>query len=158
LDWRFPAYLTRGQRLCRPTSPSDAIVRSQSGVRGRSGALKRPLLDSGRKLRCEIVDKSAKIHCRQYSSAGLKYHHSHVRPVTSRHGVRLTTFRTWLYRLRRQEAPRAKSVVRVLPVTVVGAGRSSHEPSIDCNGIELCFGADTDPSYIAALVIALCAC
>jgi hypothetical protein len=76
----------------------------------------------------------------------------------ARHGVRLTTFRTWLYRLRMQEAPRAKRAVRVLPVTVVGAGPSSHELSIDCNGVALRFGADTDPSYIAALVVALRAC
>jgi hypothetical protein len=76
----------------------------------------------------------------------------------ARSGVRLTTFRTWLYRLRLQEAPRAKRAVRVLPVTVVGADRSSHALSIDCNGVALRFGADTDPSYIAALVVALRAC
>ena len=76
----------------------------------------------------------------------------------TRHGVRLTTFRTWLYRLRMQEAPRAKRVVRVLPVTVVGADRSSRELSIDCNGVALRFGADIDPSYVAALVVALRAC
>ncbi|HET6283562.1 MAG TPA: hypothetical protein VFH73_21585 [Polyangia bacterium] len=75
-----------------------------------------------------------------------------------RHGVRLTTFRTWLYRLRMQEAPRAKRAVRVLPLTVVGAERSSRELSIDCNGVALRFGTDTDPSYIAALVGALRAC
>ena len=76
----------------------------------------------------------------------------------TRNGVRLTTFRTWLYRLRMQEAPRSKRAVRVLPVTVVGADRSSREVSIDCNGVVLRFGADTDPSYIAALVVALRAC
>jgi hypothetical protein len=43
-------------------------------------------------------------------------------------------------------------------VTVVGADRSSHALSIDCNGVALRFGADTDPSYIAALVVALRAC
>jgi hypothetical protein len=76
----------------------------------------------------------------------------------ARSGVRLTTFRTWLYRLRMQEAPRVKRTVRVLPVTVVRADRTSHELSIDCNGVALRFGADTDPSYIAALVVALRAC
>ena len=75
----------------------------------------------------------------------------------ARSGVRLTTFRTWLYRLRMQ-APRAKRAVRVLPVTVVGAARSGHELSIDCNGVALRFGVDTDPSYVAALVVALRAC
>lgn len=75
-----------------------------------------------------------------------------------RHGVRLTTFRTWLYRLRMQGAPRAKRAVRVLPVTVVGADPSSRDLSIDCNGVALRFGADTDPSYVAALVVALRAC
>ena len=75
-----------------------------------------------------------------------------------RHGVRLTTFRTWLYRLRMQAAPRAKRPVRVLPVTVVGVYRSSRELSIDCNGVALRFSADTDPSYVAALVVALRAC
>ncbi len=76
----------------------------------------------------------------------------------ARHGVRLTTFRTWLYRLRVQEARRAKRAVRMLPVAVVGAARSGHELSIDCNGVGLRFGADTDPGYIAALVVALRAC
>ena len=76
----------------------------------------------------------------------------------SRHGVRLTTFRTWLYRLRFQAAPRAKRGIRVLPVTVVDAGRSGRDLSIDCNGVALRFGADTDPSYIAALIVALRAC
>lgn len=76
----------------------------------------------------------------------------------SRHGVRLTTFRTWLYRLRIQTAARAKRAVRVLPVTVIGAGRSDRELSIDCNGVALRFAADTDPSYVAALVVALRAC
>jgi hypothetical protein len=76
----------------------------------------------------------------------------------ARHGVLLTTFRTWLYRLRIQEAPRAKRAVRVLPATVVGADRSSRELSIDCNGVALRFGADIDPSYVAALVVALRAC
>jgi hypothetical protein len=75
-----------------------------------------------------------------------------------RHGVRLTTFRTWLYRLRIQGAARAKRAVRVLPVTVVGADRSGHDLSINCNGVALRFGADTDPSYVAALVVALRAC
>jgi hypothetical protein len=74
------------------------------------------------------------------------------------HRVPLTTFRTWLYRLRMQEARRAKRAVRVLPVTVVGAAPSRRELSIDCNGVALRFGADTDPSYIAALVVALRAC
>src|SRR4051812_37754563 len=71
----------------------------------------------------------------------------------ARHGVRLTTFRSWLHRLRMQEAPRAKRAVRVLPVTVVGGARSGHELSIDCNGFGLRFGADTDPSYIASVEI-----
>jgi hypothetical protein len=57
----------------------------------------------------------------------------------SRRGVRLTTFRAWLYRLRRQEAPLAKRAVRVLPVTVVGAGLSGRDLSIDCNGVALRF-------------------
>src|SRR3954470_2859240 len=78
--------------------------------------------------------------------------------LAHRRGVRLTTFRTWLYRLRMQEAPRTKRAVRVLPVTVVGADRSGRELSIDCNGVALRFGADTDPSYVAALVVALRAC
>lgn len=73
-------------------------------------------------------------------------------------GLRLTTFRTWLYRLRIQEAPRAKRAVRVLPVTVVGGGLASRDLSIDCNGLALRFAADTDPSYVAALVVALRAC
>lgn len=76
----------------------------------------------------------------------------------ARRGIRLTTFRTWLYRLRLQGAPRAKRAVRVLPVTVVGADRSSRELSIDCNGVALHFAADTDPSYVAALVVALRSC
>jgi len=76
----------------------------------------------------------------------------------ARTGVRLTTFRTWLYRLRVQEAPRAKRAVRVLPVTVVGAATPSRELSIDCNGVSLRFAADTDPDYVAALVVALRAC
>jgi hypothetical protein len=76
----------------------------------------------------------------------------------ARNGVRLTTFRTWLYRLRMQEAPRAKRAVRVLPVTVVGSGLSGRDLSIDCNGLALRFAADTDPSYVAALVVALRAC
>ena len=76
----------------------------------------------------------------------------------ARNGVRLTTFRTWLYRLRIQEAPRAKRAVRVLPVTVVGGGLASRDLSIDCNGLALRFAADTDPSYVAALVVALRAC
>ena len=75
-----------------------------------------------------------------------------------RHGVRLTTFRAWLYRLRMQEEPRAKRAVRVLPVTVVGGGLSGRDLSIDCNGVALRFAADTDPSYVAALVVALRAC
>jgi hypothetical protein len=76
----------------------------------------------------------------------------------ARNGFRLTTFRSWLYRLRMQEAPRAKRAVRVLPVTVVGADRSSRELAIDCNGVALRFGAVIDPSYVAALVVALRAC
>lgn len=76
----------------------------------------------------------------------------------ARSGVRLTTFRTWLYRLRTQDAPRARRAIRVLPVSVVGADRSGRELSIDCNGVGLRFGADTDPSYVAALVVALRAC
>ena len=76
----------------------------------------------------------------------------------SRHGVRLTTFRTWLYRLRMQEAPRATRAVRVLPVTVVGSGLTGRDLSIDCNGVALRFATDTDPSYVAALVVALRAC
>lgn len=76
----------------------------------------------------------------------------------TRHGVRLTTFRTWLYRLRIQAAPRAKHAVRVLPVTVIGGARSGRDLSIDCNGVALRFGTDTDPSYVAALVVALRAC
>ena len=70
----------------------------------------------------------------------------------------LTTFRTWLYRLRMQEAPRAKRAVRVLPVTVVGGGVWGRDLSIDCNGVALRLAADTDPSYDAALVVALRAC
>jgi hypothetical protein len=76
----------------------------------------------------------------------------------ARSGVRLTTFRTWLYRLRADGVPRAKRAVRVLPVTVVGADQSSRELSIDCNGVALRFAADTDPSYVAALVVALRSC
>ena len=75
-----------------------------------------------------------------------------------RHGARLTTFRAWLYRLRTQRAPRVKNAVRVLPVTVVGAGLSGRDLSIECNGLALRFGADTNPSYVAALVVALRAC
>jgi len=76
----------------------------------------------------------------------------------ARNGVRLTTFRTWLYRLRIQKVRRAKRAVRVLPVTVIGAERSGREISMDCNGVVLRFGADVDPSYVAALVVALRAC
>jgi hypothetical protein len=43
-------------------------------------------------------------------------------------------------------------------VTVLGAERSGRDLSIDCNGVALRFAADTDPSYIAALVMALRAC
>ena len=75
----------------------------------------------------------------------------------ARHDVRLLTFRTWLYRLRR-ERPRRKQPVRVLPVTVIGGGRVGREISVDCNGVALRFGVDTDPSYVAALVTALRAC
>jgi hypothetical protein len=74
-----------------------------------------------------------------------------------RHGVLLLTFRTWLYRLR-SERPRRDKSVRVLPVTVIGGGRVDCEISVDCNGVALRFGVDTDPSYVAALVTALRAC
>jgi hypothetical protein len=73
----------------------------------------------------------------------------------ARHGVLLLTFRTWLYRLR-SERPRRQKPVRVLPVTVIG--RVDREISVDCNGVALRFGVDTDPSYVVALVTALRAC
>jgi hypothetical protein len=57
-----------------------------------------------------------------------------------------------------QGAPRAKRAVRVLPVRVVGSDCSGRDLSIDCNGLALRFAADTDPSYVAALVVALRAC
>ena len=43
-------------------------------------------------------------------------------------------------------------------MTVVGGGLASRDLSIDCNGLALRFAADTDPSYVAALVVALRAC
>jgi hypothetical protein len=43
-------------------------------------------------------------------------------------------------------------------VTVIGGERSGRDLSIDCNGVALRFAADTDPSYVAAMVVALRAC
>jgi hypothetical protein len=90
----------------------------------------------------------------EFESNGGRERHA---AFAARHGVRVYTFRTWLYRLRLQ-SPRQKPSVRVLPVTVVGADRIAREISIDCNGVGLRFGAGTDPSYVAALVTALRAC
>ena len=90
----------------------------------------------------------------EFESNGGRERHA---AFAARHGVRLFTFRTWLYRLRLQ-VPRAKRSVRVLPVTVIGGERVDREISVDCNGVALRFGVDTDPSYVAALVTALRAC
>jgi len=76
----------------------------------------------------------------------------------SRHDVRLLTFRTWLYRLRASRPRQKQRPVRVLPVTVIGGAHAGREISVDCNGVALRFGVDTDPGYVAALVAALRAC
>lgn len=74
-----------------------------------------------------------------------------------RHGVRLATFRTWLYRLRAGARRRGEGV-RVLPVTILGGRGGGGEVELEVNGIALRFGAGTDPSYLAALVGALRSC
>ena len=78
------------------------------------------------------------------------------REVAARFGVRLSTLRTWIYRLRREarEAQSTTPPVRVLPVAVTGLPPA--------RGLEVRVGEfavavpeGADPRYVAALVRAL---
>lgn len=78
-------------------------------------------------------------------------------------GIRPRTFGWWLWKLgsdrtptKRRRRPRIEPV-RMLPVSVIGASRpeSSARLEVSLGAISLRFGAETDPSYVAALVRSL---
>jgi hypothetical protein len=78
----------------------------------------------------------------------------------ARHGVPLTTFRTWLYRLRWERKGSAKRRgLRVLPVRVVeqaGPGAASASVTIEiAGGVTMRVSQGSEPQYVAALVSAL---
>ena len=55
-------------------------------------------------------------------------------------------------------APGYSASSAVLPVTGLGARPVKLRPLDRCNDVALRFGADTNPSYVTALVVALRAC
>jgi hypothetical protein len=80
-----------------------------------------------------------------------------------RHGMRLGTFQSWLYQLRRErrdrrDAPKraAREGVRMLPV-VVAQGRDERIEVSVAGGAVVRFSSGVDPKYIAALVAELTA-
>jgi len=78
----------------------------------------------------------------------------------ARQGVPLTTFRTWLYRLRWERKGSAKRrEVRVLPVRVVeqgGDATASAPVTIEiAGGVTVRVSQGSEPRYVAALVSAL---
>lgn len=66
-------------------------------------------------------------------------------------GVKLYTFQSWLYRLRRERSSRPQ---RLLPVRVAPAPAAG-PLVLEADGITLRFGVGTDVDYVARLVAAL---
>lgn len=77
----------------------------------------------------------------------------------ARHGVGKATFERWLYLLRSERSElAAESKVRLLPVQVaVGHGEQHVLVELD-GGLGLRVTVGTDPSYVAALAMALRSC
>ena len=77
--------------------------------------------------------------------------------IAARHGVRVGTLRSWVYRLRRERhAAAGPSEVRLLPVEVVPSAPASPPLEVRIFGGDvLAFEVGTDVAYVAALVAAL---
>lgn len=76
--------------------------------------------------------------------------------VAARHGVLVSTLRSWVYRLRRERRA-ATSAVRMLPVEIAPASepaRAAIEVRI-ATGDVVAFESGTDVAYVAKLVAAL---
>ena len=75
--------------------------------------------------------------------------------VAARHGVLVSTLRSWIYRLRR-EAHGAPPAVRMLPVELAPSGDARAPIEIRvATGEVIAFESGTDVAYIAQLVVAL---
>jgi transposase-like protein len=80
------------------------------------------------------------------------------REVAARHGVRVGTLRSWVYRLRREghAAAAGPSEVRLLPVEVVPSAPASQPIEVRVLGGDvLAFEVGTNVAYVAALAAAL---
>ena len=75
------------------------------------------------------------------------------------HGVSVAALRHWLYRLRRERAPRAPRLVQIVPTGVMAPGVDRTADIIEVallgQGIALRFAQGTDTAYVGRLVGAL---
>jgi transposase-like protein len=74
--------------------------------------------------------------------------------VATRFGVNVGTLRSWIYRLRREQRINGRPHVRVLPVTVTDPSGSAGVV-LRVGDVVLEFARSSDPSYIAAVAVAV---
>lgn len=77
--------------------------------------------------------------------------------IAARHGVRVTTLRSWIYRLRRERGRGEGEAPRLLPVRVATAP-PRETIAMEADGLTLHVPVGCDPEYVASLLRAVRAC
>jgi len=78
--------------------------------------------------------------------------------VAAKHGVSVTTLRSWIYKLRRSRRGDGAAVPRLLPVRVAGLVAVADGIAIEVGGVVVRLPRGVEPAYVASVVSALRAC